>query len=344
MTEFAEVVAELDRADLRLRRAWPRSESHLLLDLDDLRDGGRVAAQWFADRGAAEQVARGTAGARMRGRLVLHPHGADRRLRRLAGLLRQPGSRLVAHRPERRAVVALDGGSRFAKVVPLSRVARLRHTARRIADLPIRTPALDQSAADGAVTTCLLTGTPLSDLLAGPGAPDALRAVGGAVARLHRCPPPAGSSRHGPAEEVAVTAGWERSARAFALSLPDGGPDPGAEPPPPPALRLIHRDLHDGQLLLVRDDDGGFTEAGVGLLDFDLMAAGDPALDLANLIEHLRLRARQGVIADEDAAIEALLQGYQPDEATISRVSAYRALAARRLAAVYAFRATSLVT
>jgi thiamine kinase-like enzyme len=74
------------------------------------------------------------------------------------------------------------------------------------------------------------------------------------------------------------------------------------------------------------------------------MAAGDPALDLANLIEHLVLRARQGVIADEESAVEALLQGYQPDEDTSSRVATYRALAARRLVAVYAFRTTNLVT
>ena len=110
------------------------------------------------------------------------------------------------------------------------------------------------------------------------------------------------------------------------------------------SLRLIHRDLHDGPFLLATDAAGDFTDNGVGLLDFDLMAAGDPALDLANLVEHLLLRRRQGVLADAESAVEALLTGYQPDKDTTSRVATYRALAARRLAAVYAFRAPNLVT
>ena len=74
------------------------------------------------------------------------------------------------------------------------------------------------------------------------------------------------------------------------------------------------------------------------------MAAGDPALDLANLIEHLLLRRRQGVLADPASAVQALLSGYRPDEDVSSRVDSYRALAARRLAVVYAFRAPNLVT
>ena len=74
------------------------------------------------------------------------------------------------------------------------------------------------------------------------------------------------------------------------------------------------------------------------------MAAGDPALDLANLVEHLWLRWRQGMIPDAESAAEALLNGYQPDEDTSSRVTSYRAPSARRLAAVYAFRAPNLVT
>ena len=87
------------------------------------------------------------------------------------------------------------------------------------------------------------------------------------------------------------------------------------------SLRLIHRDLHDGPFLLATDAAGDFTDNGVGLLDFDLMAAGDPALDLANLVEHLLLRRRQGVLADAESAVEALLTGHQPDEDTSSRVA-----------------------
>jgi Ser/Thr protein kinase RdoA (MazF antagonist) len=191
------------------------------------------------------------------------------------------------------------------------------------------------------VTTEALSGVPLAELLPGPRAHEALGAVGAAVARLHRCVPFPGSSLHGPADEVTVTLQWERAAQGYGLA----GPPAGVEVPPNPAtLRLVHRDLHDGQLLLATDRDGRFAADGVGLLDFDQMAAGDPALDLANLVEHLVLRARQGVLADADSAVQALLSGYGPDEDVLSRVACYRTLTARRLGALYSFRATNLVT
>lgn len=339
---FSIVLADLDRVDVRLRRAWPRSAQHLLLDLDDLVTGQQLAGQWFADPVTAAAVAAATAGARPSGRLVLQPRGADRRLPALASLLEQPRARLVAHRPERRAVVAMADGARFAKLVPARRLDRLRHTTRRTTGLPVRTPRL---VTDGHLflTSEALPGTPLSDLLAGPHRHEALRAVGSAIARLHRTPPPPGSSLHGPADELAVTLAWEASARSY--GLPIAAMHSGSPPPAPPrSLRLIHRDLHDGQFLLTRDSAGHFTDNGVGLLDFDLMAAGDPALDLANLMEHLLLRRRQGVIPDAESAVQALLSGYQPDEDTRSRLDSYRALAARRLSAVYAFRTSNLVT
>ena len=338
---FDVALDDLDRADLRLRRSWPRAADHLLLDLDDPVTGQQVAGQWFADPAVAATVAAATDGARSCGRVVVQPHGSDRKLTALAPLLRRPGARLVAHRPERRAVVALDDGARFAKVVPARRLGRLRHTSRRVADLPIRTPALVPD--DGPyLTSAALPGTPLSELLAGPRCEEALYAVGGAVARLHRTAPPAGSSVHGPGDELAVTEGWEQWARSYGIPLspPVDTPPPGA----PTSLRLIHRDLHDGQFLLGVGAAGRFTDEGVGLLDFDLMAAGDPALDLANLVEHLLLRGRQGVLADPDSAVQALLTGYRPDEDTSSRVTSYRALSARRVAVVYAFRAPNLVT
>jgi len=49
---------------------------------------------------------------------------------------------------------------------------------------------------------------------------------------------------------------------------------------------MCHRDLHDKQILV--DDDRGGT-----LLDFDLAAAGPPALDVGNILAHLRLRSLQ---------------------------------------------------
>ena len=224
---FDVALDDLDRADLRLRRSWPRAADHLLLDLDDPVTGQQVAGQWFADPAVAATVAAATDGARSCGRVVVQPHGSDRKLTALAPLLRRPGARLVAHRPERRAVVALDGGAHFAKVVPARRLGRLRHTTRRAADLPIRTPALVPD--DGPyLTSGALPGTPLSELLAGPRCDEALCAVGGAVARLHGTAPPAGSSVHGPGDELAVTEGWEQWARSYGIPL-----SPPVDTPPP---------------------------------------------------------------------------------------------------------------
>ena len=50
---------------------------------------------------------------------------------------------------------------------------------------------------------------------------------------------------------------------------------------------LCHRDLHDKQILL--DPNGGGT-----LIDLDLVAAGPAALDVGNILGHLRLRALKG--------------------------------------------------
>lgn len=338
MTAFDTVRAEIEGTGMRLRRSWPRSDGHLLLDLD-AGSGVRVAGQWFADRSVAADVAAATPGARPAGRVVLQPEGADRVLTELPGLLRRPGSRLIAHRSERRAVVALDDGARFAKLVDGRRRAeRIRRGLRRVAGLPIRTPVLAGDDAGPVVTTDALPGRPLTGLFATANPGPALVAVGEALARLHGCAAPSGSGLHGPADELAVTEGWEERARAFGLPLPSVA----EMPPPPPVLRpvAIHRDVHDGQFL-VSGDPG---PDGVGLLDFDLLAAGDPALDLANLIEHLRLRGRQGVLVDPDAAIAALLDGYRPDAGVRERLPGYRALTARRLAAVYAFRAPDLAT
>ena len=98
----------------------------------------------------------------------------------------------------------------------------------------------------------------------------------------------------------------------------------------------MHRDFHDGQVLV---DDAH----AVGLIDFDLMAAGDPALDVANFICHLELREHQrGIVAAPLAA--AFLGGYQPSRPVQQALPFYLATSARRLSAVYTFRDADLPT
>ena len=109
---------------LTLRRAWPRATEHLLLEYVDDR-GAFVPGQWFEDADRCVHVAartgeRGTAVVRKGATTVLlQSGGADRKLTALAAVMDRPGAVLLAHRPERRAVVRVPGagGDRYVKVV-----------------------------------------------------------------------------------------------------------------------------------------------------------------------------------------------------------------------------------
>jgi len=99
---------------------------------------------------------------------------------------------------------------------------------------------------------------------------------------------------------------------------------------PVPAVTL-HRDLHDKQILLRSD--------GVGLIDLDTSAPGDPAIDIANLVVHMRLRYWQAHSSiDPLAAREAILEGYGAPPDLRRRLDLYERATALRLACVYAFR------
>ena len=107
-------------------------------------------------------------------------------------------------------------------------------------------------------------------------------------------------------------------------------PEDFPAPPVPARPVLVHRDFHDGQVLV---DDS----YAVGLIDFDLMAAGDPAVDVANFICHLELREHQGGAAAAPL-VAAFLDGYRPSRSVQQALPFYLATSARRLTAVYAFR------
>lgn len=323
------ILAPLPLPDLgrwRLRRAWPRSVDHLLLELVD-DDGVRVAAQWFADADRARSVAARTPGSSRTGSVVLQPDGADRKLLRLTELVRAAGHQLIAHRPERRAVVRTAAG--YLKLVRPGKVAPTVWTARSAAGLDVGAPqVLEVDPIGGAIITETLPGVPLTDRLAGAGVEELCATVGRLLARLHAVPPERvpGLAEHGPAQERAVLRRWTGLAEAYGVlqrqpepSVADSG-----------RRVLVHRDFHDGQLLV----DGGDVRA----LDFDLLAVGDPALDVANFLAQLELRSAQGVLPDAESAGAAFLSGYRPDAAVSSAVPGYLATARARLQAVYAFR------
>jgi aminoglycoside phosphotransferase (APT) family kinase protein len=239
-----------------------------------------------------------------------------------------------------------NGRTRYTKVVRARRLADTLAAARVAVDGVAVPRVTATDAAAGTLTCEELPGRSLHELLADPAttAPD-LRtvgaAVGDAVARLHRTRPPATLQRsHDAAAEVEVARRWVAQAGAFGLLERATTPVRAAldaldgfrtEPAGRPAY--LHRDLHDKQLLVT-------DSCRVGMLDFDLAATGEPALDLANLLVHLELRTLQGMCPSEKATAcaRALVDGYAPGPDTWRRLPGYALAARLRLAAVYSFR------
>lgn len=339
---------------LYVAKAIPRSPDHLGVELRDP-DGGLVAGQWFRDQEQAHtvcvQTGRAAPGSGVRllpGGLVLQPGGADRKLSGIRRLAESAGTAVVAHRPEKRAVLRLappGAESTYVKVVRPRRLERTLSGARVAVDgvATAQVRAVDHE--HGMVTFAALPGRTLYDLLGDPRGTDGSiekvgHAVGEAVRRLHHTAASAGLPTHDASAELAVTRRWvalaaehrllgERAETVQRLVAAAGADLAVAHGPPV----LLHRDLHDKQLLI----DG----VGVGMLDFDLAALGDPALDLANLLTHLELRARQGRCSLERAqrCATAVRDGYGPvPEDWQRRIDGYQLTTRVRLACVYAFR------
>lgn len=361
---------------LNLDRAAPRSADHLLLQLTGQDDGTALAGQWYADPERAATVARETERAATRngrpGRVrLIEDHvvtqcdGADRRLTVLDGLLDDADTTLVAHRPERRAVVRHREGAAgpvFTKVVRPGRAAPIArtllamaapdHGAPRRGDrhwprVP-RVVAFDDDR--GTVTTTALPGRTLHELWSRPGTlgatAKAMTLTGQALAALHAGPVPAWAGRHDRDDELAVAGRWLDLAEAHGvLPLPRAAlndllaraadliPDPGDGQPKNRAP--LHRDLHDKQVLV--------HDTGLGLIDLDLLAAGDPALDVANLLVHVELRTRQGLTTPAQARTcrDAFLEAYGWDASAARALAGYALNARLRLLGVYAFRPRS---
>ena len=155
--------------------------------------------------------------------------------------------------------------------------------------------------------------------------PARLRQVGAALARLHASPvvlgpptsvadhlrdlvhpPPAALAHAFPMLSAQINELLEQL-----LALPACGAAP------------IHRDLHPRQLLL--------TRSRVWLLDWDLAAQGDPALDVGNLCAYLKARWAP---TSAESAVAAFLAGYTPaaGPGVMDRVGRFEAFASLRLA------------
>jgi aminoglycoside phosphotransferase (APT) family kinase protein len=95
----------------------------------------------------------------------------------------------------------------------------------------------------------------------------------------------------------------------------------------PAELQPCHRDFHEGQLLL--------NECRAGVLDFDTYCLADPALDIGNLIAHLRMRGvqenrRTKII--EKTFLDAMAPHARPEN-----IATWTRAALLRLGCIYAF-------
>lgn len=355
MTAVLDRIGDTLRArGLALTRAYPRGPGHLTLQIADL-EGALVAGQWFADPGRARVVAEQTerrAGGSvpvplLDRRVVVQRAGVDRAIPSLLGLVVAPGSTLVAHRAERRGMVRRtqrDRPTTYTKALRPKRTPATVSRARLTVDGVLLPRVRSSDVRQGLVTFEEVPGVRLLDALTMAATrSDELASVGGAVgealARLHRAPAPEDLGVHDAVAELEVTQTWLVQALSYGL-LDPGLPlrlhleqlrrfaaGKGCSP------ALIHRDLHDKQVLV---GDGG----SVGIIDLDLASRGEPALDLANLLVHLELRAIQGRCPMETAraCARALVDSYAPDPEVWRRVPGYALATQLRLAAVYSFR------
>ncbi|MDY3049603.1 MAG: phosphotransferase [Rothia sp. (in: high G+C Gram-positive bacteria)] len=335
------IVRQQQVAGLQLHRAWPGPDGSLSFEgLDEL---GRIRAGWV----------------RREGKVSLLAYGLDPKLPALGPALAASGARLLVHRPAKRAV--LLGAEQVTKFVRPSKVSALALASEamgsRVQQAGFRRASL-LSLGEGQLVFELLPGQTLQDL--GDSSLEGWKAFaasyrnlqqGGFSAEADPClEGPWGSlslKLHGPLAELAVLEHWFAQARAYG-SLEQV--DPGLKLLSACLSRLagaleglgqvgrvslLHRDLHDKQLLWDGRD--------LSLLDLDTAAAGDPELDLGNLMAHLQLRVFQGLLSAEvSQQVQGLLLSLALDLGLdLGRLALYQQAAQLRIMCLYSLRPAS---
>lgn len=268
--------------------------------------------------------------------------------------------RLLKYKPRRRCVLAYDligrdrttGARRHISLI--GKVFRDERGARLNAlQAALWHGGFEASAADGTAVAPaygyipkmrmqLQGGVPgrTLDALAAAGEPIApwMAPTGRALAKLHRWDVPADVTallrRHPLAREVRLIDEFagklthhlaaesvdraQRALRAWAARLPD-----------PPGLMAVHRDFYYSQLLVDGEE--------ITLIDFDLLAWGDPAIDVANFTAHLALLgltehgATKHYAAEERQFLDAYAACFPVDDAFWERHAFYAAATLFRL-------------
>ncbi|USQ81967.1 phosphotransferase [Ornithinimicrobium faecis] len=327
---------------LTIERAWPRGRRDgAELMLVEGRDGDgrlRAARLWLQPAaGLRWQVSK----------VQVAPAGMDPKLPELGAVCAE--GTLLVHRYGRRAVVRRRDD--FVKVVRPGEGSTVAAAAQLGRDLALA------AGFDAPTVGAIRSGSVSFGILPGR----SLHELGGVLTRSEWTrwwaifaerwaalaqPPAAGRSQsvpdpHGPHDEVAVLRRWLDWVTRLE-ALPADLHDRVAERveivarelvgTPAEELVLAHRDLHDKQMLAEGDS--------LGLLDFDTVALAEPALDLANLWVHARLRADQGVWSSghSEVAQDAVREVASTLGVSGERFATYAEATALRLACLYAFR------
>lgn len=179
-------------------------------------------------------------------------------------------------------------------------------------------------AANRVLTQTLAPGRPLLPVLRAARGRTELAAAVDALAALHGC-----RTRLGPTTTLTdhVADLIHPHPRVVARALAGEGPRLRAiletilaRAGRPPVVAPIHRDAHARQMLL----DG----RRIWLVDWDLAAMGDPALDVANFTVYLRTH-----LDDGDTAARRVVERYaRHDPAVVARLPVHEALTYLRLA------------
>lgn len=324
---------------VEVARAWPTTRVTEAGERVLAAEGTDASGRLRAARLRIAPAARG--GWQVTG-VTVAPAGRDDKLPDLADAARS--GQVVVHRYGKRAVVRTV--DRFVKVVRPGAAARIADQARRGRELALT---------GGFQAPMVLATTPgRVDFSALPGA-DLHRAGGhtplgpwrAVWATWARCWPSlvgadgAGLAAHTAADEQVNLRRWtDQVARLAMLPEPlaatfaervdrvcawlgDGVGRP---------LGVAHRDLHDKQVLV----HGNV----LGLLDFDTAALAEPALDLANLLVHVRLRVAQGLWSPAHAEVAArqVLAVADALDVDPDRLACYAEATRLRLACLYLFR------
>ncbi len=174
-------------------------------------------------------------------------------------------------------------------------------------------------------------GTPGWEAISGAKGVHAARRIGAAIAKLQRALPPS-AKRHSMADEVVALSGaldnvrallpkWDVRLRAVQRACELLAAGAGATP-----KSSVHRDFYHDQVIV----DG----ERVWLLDLDIVAEGDPALDAGNFTAHLveqslRLLGNPNALgAQEDAFVSAFREA--GGDADFESIEIYKTLSLAR--------------